>query len=130
MSTEKRMRNRTGAAGCIAAFLAVALGAFGAHALRDHLEPRLLAIYQTAVQYQFYHAMALVVFAVSGVRSRVVPLLFGLGIFLFSGSLYALALTGVRALGAITPLGGVAWLVAWILWAIAFGRGETSGKRA
>lgn len=121
-----------GALGTAGAFSAVALGAFGAHALRARLEPGELAIYQTAVQYQFYHALALVLWELGwrfgSLRSRWVPRLFSAGIVLFSGSLYALVLTGVRALGAITPIGGLAWLIAWALWTIEFGFGKRIGS--
>jgi uncharacterized membrane protein YgdD (TMEM256/DUF423 family) len=97
----------------------VALGAFGAHALKARLEPEMLAAFETGVRYQMYHVSALVaaawawarwptrVFAVSG-------FLFAAGILVFSGSLYLLAFTGVRALGAITPLGGLAFLAGWL----------------
>lgn len=108
-------------------FVAVAAGAFGAHALRARLGPDLLAVWQTAVQYQFWHALGL--FGV-GVLLRIEPGRRGLaaagwllvvGMVLFSGSLYLMALTGVRALGAVTPFGGVALLAAWatLAWAVA-----------
>jgi len=102
--------------GAFFGFTGVALGAFGAHALRDKLPADMLAIYQTGVQYQVLHALALLVigFALTDSRSfRVAGWLFAFGILVFSGSLYALSLTGTRALGAITPLGGVALLAGW-----------------
>ena len=104
--------------------LAVALGAFGAHALRDRLEPGLLANFQTGVTYQFYHALALfaVVLALSRWPASTLPTwagwLFVAGIAFFSGSLYLMAFTGQRWLGAITPIGGVAFIVAWLLLAV------------
>ncbi len=107
--------------------VAVAAGAFGAHALRTTLAPDLLSTYQTAVQYHFWHALGLL--ALSAVLARhpasaalaLGAWLLVAGVVLFSGSLYALALTGVRGFGAITPIGGVAFLggwacVAWAAW--------------
>jgi uncharacterized membrane protein YgdD (TMEM256/DUF423 family) len=105
--------------------LGVALGAFGAHALRSQLDPNALAIFETAVRYQMYHALALALVAVWLDRPQPPPTLaiagysFMIGTGLFSGSLYALSLTGIKALGAITPLGGVAYLVGWICFALA-----------
>lgn len=105
-------------------FLAVALGAFGAHALKARLTGELLTVWRTAVEYHFWHALALVLVGVLALQ-RPAPALtvagaaFGLGVLLFSGSLYALALSGVRAFGAVTPLGGVLLLCGWaaLLWA-------------
>jgi uncharacterized membrane protein YgdD (TMEM256/DUF423 family) len=103
------------------AFLAVALGAFGAHVLKERLSSEMLAVFQTGVQYQMYHALALILVAI---LSKQLPnnltlgwsgwLLF-VGIVLFSGSLYALSLSGVKILGAITPLGGLAFLLGWFM---------------
>ena len=101
-------------------FLAVALGAFGAHGLRDRLGAELMATYQIAVQYHFYHALALFGVALlsqqfpSAALPRVSGYLFLAGIALFSGSLYVLALGGVRWLGAVAPLGGLAFLAGWL----------------
>lgn len=105
-------------------FVAVALGAFGAHALKGRLTPDLQAVWQTAVQYHAWHALALLATGVLLVVRPDAPLgpaawLFVGGIVLFSGSLYALALTGARGLGAITPFGGVAFLAGWL--ALAWG---------
>jgi len=105
--------------GAWSAFLAVAAGAFGAHALRARLAPDLLAVFETGARYQMYHALGLV--AVAWVVSRAdgagLPVaagwLFVAGTVLFSGSLYLLALSGVRWLGAVTPLGGAAFLAGW-----------------
>lgn len=100
------------------ALAAVALGAFGAHALKARLAPEMLAVWRTAVEYHFYHALALVLVGLWA-RSAPASLLtaagacFAIGVLLFSGSLYALALSGVRGLGAITPLGGVLFLAGW-----------------
>jgi uncharacterized membrane protein YgdD (TMEM256/DUF423 family) len=107
------------ALGSLSAFLAVALGAFGAHALKARLPADLLAVFETGVRYQMAHALALLAVAWACTRwpgSAVTASgwLFVAGSVLFSGSLYALSLTGMRWLGAITPLGGVAWLAAWL----------------
>jgi len=101
--------------------LSVAFGAFGAHALRDRLQPSLLANFQTGVTYQFYHALALfvVVLAISrwptGNAAVWAGWLFVVGIVFFSGSLYLMAFTGQRWLGAVTPIGGVAFIAGWLL---------------
>jgi uncharacterized membrane protein YgdD (TMEM256/DUF423 family) len=113
--------------GAIGGFLGVALGAFGAHALRDRISPDLLAVYQTGVQYHLVHALALLFVGLlaehlPGAASRMARVsgtLFAIGILLFSGSLYALALTGVRKLGIITPFGGVCFLTGWALLVVA-----------
>lgn len=104
--------------GALSAGLAVAAGAFGAHGLRAHVAPEMLAVFETGARYQMYHALALIAVAwVAGrdaARSvRVAGVAFVVGTLLFSGSLYLLALTGIRWLGAITPLGGVAFLIGW-----------------
>jgi uncharacterized membrane protein YgdD (TMEM256/DUF423 family) len=118
-------------AGCLFAALAVGAGAFGAHALRARLSPELLAVWETAARYQMYHALALIGVALAAARWPagawgLPALLLGVGIVLFSGSLYALAISGVRVLGAITPLGGLCWLAAWVLLAVAGARGIPS----
>jgi uncharacterized membrane protein YgdD (TMEM256/DUF423 family) len=105
--------------GALAAFVAVAAGAFGAHALREALPADLLDIFETAARYQMYHALALLMVGwIAGRRPSAAATLAGwlfvVGIILFSGSLYALSLTGVRWLGAITPLGGLAFLGGWL----------------
>ena len=101
--------------GALLAALAVALGAFGAHALKAQLTPGMLAAWQTAVQYHLVHAVAIVAIALSGRSSlRGSAWLLAAGIVLFSGSLYLLALTGVRGLGAVTPFGGVAFILGWL----------------
>lgn len=114
--------------GALAAMLAVVLGAFGAHALRARLTPDLLAIYNTGVQYHFWHALGLLVIGIVAIQlpSSIVLKWAGwlmlAGIVIFSGSLYVLALSGVRWLGAITPIGGVAFILGWLLLAIAVAR--------
>jgi uncharacterized membrane protein YgdD (TMEM256/DUF423 family) len=111
----------------VSALLSVAAGAFGAHALRARLSPESLAVFETAARYQMYHALGLfaVAWAVSrwpGSLAQWSGWLFVVGTLLFSGSLYALALTGIRWLGAITPLGGAAFLAGWLCLALAAGR--------
>lgn len=110
--------------GAINGFLGVAAGAFGAHALKARLSPDLLVVFETGVRYHLYHALALLGVAfVASVRPTGLTQAAGwamlAGIVLFCGSLYALALSGVRALGAVTPFGGVAFLAGWVLLAIA-----------
>ena len=102
-------------------FLAVALGAFGAHGLRNSLSPELLSSFQTGVQYHMYHALALLGIGILTLHNPGSMLLkssgylFLLGIVLFSGSLYVLSISGIRWIGAITPIGGVSLLAAWAL---------------
>ena len=109
--------------GAISGFLAVALGAFGAHALKASLSEYAMTIFSTANEYHFYHSLALVLVGLL-IRQKPSPSLlwsgrcFASGTLLFSGSLYALSLTGVSWLGAITPMGGVLFLVGWIMLAI------------
>ncbi len=111
--------------GALNAFLAVLLGAFGAHALKTRLAADMMAVYHTGNQYHFYHALGLLLVGLVAVRLPDSELLRGsgwlmlTGIALFSGSLYALAISGVRWLGAITPFGGLALLAAWLLLAVA-----------
>jgi uncharacterized membrane protein YgdD (TMEM256/DUF423 family) len=99
-------------------FLAVALGAFGAHSLKATLQAHeMVGVWEKAVFYHFIHALALLVLALNGMQSRLTALLFLGGIVLFSGSLYLMALTNARWLGAITPIGGLCFLAAW-LWLV------------
>lgn len=111
--------------GALLGGLAVALGAFGAHALRGIIADNLLETYETGVKYHFYHALALLVVALLVGRwpqsnlPTIAGWLFVAGIVLFSGSLYLLAYTGIRWLGAITPLGGVAFIAGWLCLALA-----------
>ena len=113
----------------VLAGLAVALGAFGADAVEERLAPQLLQTFEIGVRYHFFHALGLiaVVYAVGRWPGSNLPVvagwLFVAGIVIFSGSLYLLALTGVRWLGAITPIGGVAFLVGWACLALAAWRG-------
>ena len=110
--------------GALAGVVGVALGAFGAHGLRSRISPEMLAVFETGVRYQMYHALALVALgalapSLSGRLPVIAGWAFTLGILVFSGSLYVLALTEIRILGAVTPLGGVAFLVGWACLAIA-----------
>lgn len=110
--------------GCTFGATGVAAGAFGAHALRARLPADLLAVWETAARYQLVHALALLAVALLSARAAsgaasAAGWLFTAGIVLFSGSLYALALTGVRVLGAVTPLGGVCFLAGWVALALA-----------
>ncbi|WP_372779925.1 DUF423 domain-containing protein [Litorivivens sp.] len=111
------------AASAISGFLAVALGAFGAHALKQRLSADMLAVYETAVQYHFYHTLALLAVAVLMVGGaqglKLSAVLFLVGTVIFSGSLYALALSGVKVLGAVTPIGGLCLLAGWACLAYA-----------
>jgi uncharacterized membrane protein YgdD (TMEM256/DUF423 family) len=104
--------------------LAVAIGAFGAHGLKSHLSSELLQTYKTGVEYHFYHALGLLLV---GILAHSMPseilkwsaILLGAGIILFSGSLYALAISGIKWLGAITPLGGLSFIAGWIFLLVA-----------
>jgi uncharacterized membrane protein YgdD (TMEM256/DUF423 family) len=114
--------------GALSGLIAVAAGAFGAHTLRNRVSEDLLATFETGARYQMYHALALL-FAAWAVTRWPGPLttaagwLFVAGTLIFSGSLYGLTLTGARWLGAITPLGGVAFIVGWLCLALAAWRG-------
>ncbi len=105
--------------GAVLGFLGVALGAFGAHGLRSRLAPEMLAIFETGVRYQMYHVFALLIVAAAIAHAGPARLLiiagwsFVAGMLIFSGSLYALALTGTKMWGAVTPIGGLAFLIGW-----------------
>ena len=112
----------------VAGFTGVALGAFGAHGLKQVLSEKMLTVWQTAVQYHLVHSVVLLALAVvllllpSGASKTWLQrsaTLMVIGLLLFSGSLYAMALTGIRPLGMITPFGGVSWLIGWGLMAVA-----------
>lgn len=110
-------------AGAVFMALAVSLGAFGVHALKKILSPEMLTIYHTSVEYQFYHALGLLIIGVIGfqIKSKLIGwagILLTAGIILFSGSLYVLALSGIKGLGAITPIGGISFVAGWIVLAI------------
>jgi uncharacterized membrane protein YgdD (TMEM256/DUF423 family) len=118
--------------GALNAFFAVAAGAFGAHGLKSRVSADMLAVFETGARYHMYHALALFAVAWLATRGGASPSAlrlaayggwsFQLGIVLFSGSLYALALSGVRSLGMVTPLGGLAFLAGWILVALSASR--------
>jgi len=106
--------------GAFSGFLAVLAGAFGAHALRAQLSPDLLQAFETGARYQMFHALALLYVGMIAEREprpglRAAGWFFTIGTLLFSGSLYALALSGMRLFGAITPLGGLCFLIGWLL---------------
>ncbi len=113
----------------IALMVGVGTGAFGAHGLRAHVSPHLLDVWQTAVLYQFVHALGLL--GIAALQPRLHARLASAGaafllagILIFSGSLYALVLSGVRLIGAITPIGGVSFMIGWLLVALAALRGQ------
>ncbi|MEK4734715.1 MULTISPECIES: DUF423 domain-containing protein [Paenibacillus] len=115
--------------GCIVMFLAVALGAFGAHALKKRLSADMMSIFQTGIQYQIAHGLGLLLLGVLADRlvhsSLIVTAgwVMLVGILLFSGSLYALSVSGVKKLGAITPFGGLAFLASWVIVIVAVVQG-------
>ena len=116
------------AIGALSAFVGVAAGAFGAHGLKSRLDADMLAIFETGVRYQMYHAFALLAVAWAASRwsagaATTAGWCFVAGIVIFSGTLYALALGGPRWLGAITPIGGVAFLAGWLCLAWVAWRG-------
>ena len=104
----------------ISGLLAVVLGAFGAHALKKMISLEMLEVYKTGVQYQFYHTFALLAVGIlmhfnTSKALKWSGYLFVVGILLFSGSLYVMTITGIKALGIITPFGGTVWIAAWFL---------------
>ena len=112
--------------GALFAMLSVALGAMGAHFLKNIIDPQALAIFKTASMYQMYHALALIVTGISISQSykpkllTIAGWLFIVGILLFSGSLYGLSILNIRALGMITPIGGLCFMLAWMFFAVSF----------
>jgi uncharacterized membrane protein YgdD (TMEM256/DUF423 family) len=115
--------------GALMGLLAVAAGAFAAHGLKHDIPPDMIAIFETGARYQMYHALALLAAAWAWTRwggglVRCAGWFFIAGIAIFSGSLYILALTGARAWGAVTPIGGVAFLAGWLMLALAAWRGR------
>ncbi len=110
--------------GALSGAIAVAAGAFGAHALQSRVEPRLVEVFETGARYQMFHALALLAVAWAATRwpgslTTASGWLFVAGTVVFSGSLYAMTFTGIRALGAITPIGGVCFIAGWICLALA-----------
>ncbi|WP_438951861.1 DUF423 domain-containing protein [Porticoccus sp.] len=111
----------------ISGFLAVALGAFGAHGLRGSVSPEMLAVWQTAVLYQMFHALALLILVVAAIGQplrllAVAGWLMVIGTLLFSGSLYALVITGLTAFGMVTPVGGLLFMASWVVLSFALVR--------
>ncbi len=109
--------------GAVFMALGVLLGAFGAHALKKVLSPEMLAVYKTGVEYQFYHALGLLFIGLIGLHLKSKwlswsALFMGICIILFSGSLYALSISGIKILGAITPIGGLSFVAGWICLAV------------
>ena len=111
--------------GSLNALLAVALGAFGAHGLKNKISADMLTVWQTAVQYHMFHALGLILLGIlihllpQAAQLRISGWLMLSGVVLFSGSLYVMVLSDVRALGMVTPLGGIAFLLGWLLMAFA-----------
>jgi len=111
--------------GVFFSFLSVMIGAFGAHALKPHISTKMMAVFNTAVQYQMFHAFALLIVGIllhiivstdlQAKRIRLAGNLFLVGLVLFCGSLYLLAITNIKILGAITPFGGLAFILAWLV---------------
>jgi len=110
--------------GAISGAFGVIIGAFGAHGLKNKLSVEMLTVYQTGVQYHFYHTFALLAVGLLALRFQSGLLTFSgwsflFGILIFSGSLYALSISGVKILGAITPIGGLFFIIGWVLLAVA-----------
>ena len=114
--------------GAVSAALSVALGAFAAHGLESRLTADMLAVFQTGVQYQFYHSLGVILIGLIAVTrtptslTTAAGLVMLAGILLFSGSLYLLTTTGIRSLGMVTPFGGIAFILAWLLLAVGIWR--------
>jgi uncharacterized membrane protein YgdD (TMEM256/DUF423 family) len=131
------MLNKYGAIGALYALLAVAFGAFGAHGLKNLLNEDMLEVFETGVRYQMYHGLGILVIAALSERVsnakllRRGAMLLHIGIILFSGSLYVLSLSEIKELGAITPLGGVCFIVGWamIAWTFWTGRSEARSSK-
>ncbi|MFP4500650.1 MAG: DUF423 domain-containing protein [Candidatus Hydrogenedentota bacterium] len=113
--------------GALLGGLAVALGAFGAHGLKERIDAEMLAVFETGVRYHFYHALALIAIAAGSAAlwesqwTAAAAWAWFAGVIIFSGSLYLLVVTGTRWLGAITPIGGVAFIIGWVCLGIAAG---------
>jgi uncharacterized membrane protein YgdD (TMEM256/DUF423 family) len=124
------MRSGWFAVGAIACGIGVGLGAFGAHGLRSRVSAEMLAVFETGVRYQMYHALALLAVGLASARwpgglVQASGWLFLIGMLVFCGSLYVMTFTGARWLGAITPLGGLSFLAGWALLAIAAWKGSS-----
>lgn len=132
MNTANNTASRYLAIAAVLGFTAVALGAFAAHGLKDQLSPAAMAIWQTANHYHMSHALALLAIAILLQQQphkliKAAANAIAIGTLIFSGSLYALALSGIQWLGAITPIGGTALLIGWLLLAIAAIKHRASG---
>jgi uncharacterized membrane protein YgdD (TMEM256/DUF423 family) len=119
--------------GALSAFISVAAGAFGAHALKHALDTDMLAVYHTAVDYQFFHSIGLIIIGVLNKispRNRLTLAAWTMlaGIILFSGSLYVLSATGIKWLGMITPIGGICFLAAWLVLVLSYLAGSKTGE--
>jgi len=124
----KKMSSRWMMMGALLSMLAVILGAFGAHYLKPQISQAMLLVYKTGIQYQMYHSIALILVGILVQQNnqvlmlrhlKVAALLFLLGIGVFSGSLYVLSITGIKSIGAFTPIGGLAFIVGWIYFLLA-----------
>lgn len=120
--------------GCVLAGIGVAAGAFGAHMLKTILEPPMLAAYDTATRYQMYHAFGMVLVGMAirvydDRRLAVAGWLFAIGMLLFCGSLYGIALAGLKWLGPITPLGGLTFIIGWGIFGWRVWRGVSQGEK-
>jgi len=120
--------------GSLLAMFAVIIGAMGAHALKHSLSAYELSIFKTAANYQMYHGMALILLSIASSHClnpkllKISAILFLFGICIFSGSLYIISLFGIKVLGMITPIGGVSFITAWFLFALAFYKTRVRGK--
>jgi uncharacterized membrane protein YgdD (TMEM256/DUF423 family) len=121
------MKNTVSLGAAVAA-VGVILGAFGAHAIKDKIEPHLFEIYTTGVQYLMLHAFALIFYGLSPAKAKWPPICFLIGIFIFTGSLFAITFTGIRAFGAITPIGGLLFIAGWIGFALQTRNQESQGS--
>lgn len=135
MTNPDRLFRRLMATGAVCAALGVAAGAFGAHLLKGVLDQPMLAVYDTATRYQMYHAFGILVSGIAvrisgDVRAAVAGWMFLAGTVLFAGSLYGMALLGIRWFGAVTPLGGLAFIAGWCLlgWRILISSPDSIGK--
>jgi uncharacterized membrane protein YgdD (TMEM256/DUF423 family) len=120
--SRQRLTFHPGKVGAVLALLAVAFGAFGAHALKEIITPERLQTFETGVRYQMYHALALLVMSVLPLKNYRAAWLLLIGTIIFSGSLYLLVLTGIGIFGAITPIGGVLQIIGWALLIFSFKR--------
>jgi uncharacterized membrane protein YgdD (TMEM256/DUF423 family) len=121
-SSRSRLKIHPGKVGAVLALLAVAFGAFGAHALKEIVTPERLQTFETGVRYQMYHALALLVMSALPLKNYRAAWFLLIGTIIFSGSLYLLVLTGIGIFGAITPIGGVLQLIGWALLIFSFKR--------